>query len=306
MSDRLERYLDRRELAPGWDHPLARVVPYVFALVTGFQVLKYVVVQPEGIGFDARLYMDAARAWLAGGDPWSVESLGIFYGAPPPTLLAFTPLTVLPETVAVWLVIVGSFGLAALAFRSLGMPMWWLIAWPVVDGSLVGNPDVALLAVLTLSRGRFAWLGPILKVYGAVPLIGERRVRALGIVMVVLLLSIPFLPWALWWNQLPTIVERLSDVAGTTSVYGAPVLMAIGAISLISLGVRRGSWLAVPVLWPHTQPHYMAMSLPALSPWLAIAWSFPHPVVVCGSVAIEAATQFKRRSVAVQQRGALH
>jgi len=39
-------------------------------------------------GFDGRLYREAARAWLAGGDPWSVALGGIVFGAPPPTLLA--------------------------------------------------------------------------------------------------------------------------------------------------------------------------------------------------------------------------
>jgi hypothetical protein len=46
---------DWNELAPGWRHPLARLVPYAFAAVTGFQVLKYIVVAPAGIGFDTRL-----------------------------------------------------------------------------------------------------------------------------------------------------------------------------------------------------------------------------------------------------------
>src|SRR4051812_29818203 len=43
--------------------------------------------------FDARLYLDATRAWLAGGDPWAVQLAGNYFAAPPPTLLAFAPLT---------------------------------------------------------------------------------------------------------------------------------------------------------------------------------------------------------------------
>jgi hypothetical protein len=273
-------------------------------MVTGFQVLKYFAVQPAGIGFDTRLYTDAARTWLSGGDPWSVSSLGIYFGAPPPTLLVFAPLTVLPETVAVWLVIFGSFALAALAFRSLGMPMWWLIAWPVVDGSLVGNPDVALLAVLTLNRGRLAWLAPFLKIYGLAPLIGDRRIRPLVIAVIGLLVTAVILPWSTWFAELPTISARLSEVSDTTSVYGNPILMVAGGIALLGLGLRRAGWLAVPVLWPYTQPHYLAMSLPALSPWLAVAWSFPHPLVVCGSIVIEALAQVRTRVVSPVRIGA--
>jgi hypothetical protein len=233
-----------------------------------------------------------------------VSSLGIYFGAPPPTLLVFAPLTLLPETVSVWLVILGSLALAAAAFRSIGMPLWWLFAWPVVDGSLVGNPDVALLAVLVLNRGRLSWLAPYLKIYGVFPLIGERRIRPLTLAGVGLVVTFAILPWATWWNELPLISQRLAQVSDSTSIYGYPVLMVIAAAALLALGLRRASWLAVPVLWPYTQPHYLAMSLPALSPWLAVAWSFPHPFVVAGSIVIEAAYHFGKRVVAPQRIGA--
>jgi hypothetical protein len=42
---------------------------------------------------DARVYVDAARTWLAGGDPWSVNLGGLYFAAPPPTLLAVPPCT---------------------------------------------------------------------------------------------------------------------------------------------------------------------------------------------------------------------
>lgn len=227
-----------------------------------------------------------------------------YFGAPPPTLLVFAPLTVLPEIVAVWLVIIGSFVLAGLAFRSIGMPLWWLVAWPVVDGSLVGNPDVALLAVLVLNRGRFSWLAPFLKIYGFGPLLGERRVRQIVIATAAMVLTFAILPWGTWWSELPLISQRLALVSDTSSVYGIPVLMVVAAIALLSLGLRRASWLAVPVLWPYTQPHYLTMALPALSPWLAVAWSFPHPMVVAGSVVIEAAYVIGRRTSSSQRIGA--
>ena len=283
------------ELAPGWNGRLGRLVPFAFAVATGYQVLKYLVVQPAGIGFDARLYLAASRAWLAGQNPWQVSDLGIYYGAPPPTLLAFAPLTILPEQVAMWLVIAGSFALAALAFRSLGMPPWWLIAWPVVDASLVGNPDVALLAVLALNRGRLSWLAPLLKIYAFAPLVAERRFRHVSVAVGLLIATALVLPWQSWFVQLPTIATRLSSVSDTTSVYGNPILMGVGVIALLALGLRRAGWLSVPVLWPSTQPHYLAMSLPALSPWLAIAWCAPHPLIVLGSVVVEAITRTLQR-----------
>ena len=35
--------------------------------------------------FDARLYLEATRVWLAGGDPWNVQIAGNYFAAPPPT-----------------------------------------------------------------------------------------------------------------------------------------------------------------------------------------------------------------------------
>lgn len=274
--------------APAWDSRLARLVPYVFAVTTGFRILVYVVVSHEQIGFDARLYTAATRAWLEGQDPWKVSYLGVHFGAPPPTLLAFVPFVILPDLAISVVWVVGSFVLAALALRALHMPAWWLIFWPIVDGAMVGNPDVAILSLLVIARGRLAVLAPILKIYAMAPLLGERRFRTIAMTVAILAISAPVLPWGVWLSELPAISERLISVAATTSIFGNVPLMIAGAIALLLLGVRRASWLAVPVLWPSTQPHYLAMSVPALSPWLAIAWSFPHPLIVVSAVAVEA------------------
>ena len=272
-----------------WDKPLRRIVPIVFAISTGFQVTKYIVV-PEGIGFDARLYVQATRAWLAGGDPWSVSSLGIPYGAPPPTLLAFAPFTPLADWLVAIIWVVGSFVLAYLAIRALGLPLWWIGFWPIVDGALVGNPDVAVLALLVIARQYVGGLAPVLKIYALLPLVAERRWKSLTAFGIAILVTFSILPWGLWIAELPSISLALERTAATTSVSGNLPLMAIGSVALVTLGWRRAGWLAVPVLWPWTQPHYLAMSLPALTPMLAIAWSIPNPppLVVLGSVVLAA------------------
>lgn len=264
------------------------MVPYVFAVTTGFQVLAFIVVRPEQLGFDARLYADAARAWLTGADPWSVASVGIHYAAPPPSLLPFAPFAFLPGPVTSLVWIVGSFVLAALALRSLGAPMWWLVSWPIVDGCLIGNANVAVLAFLVIAGGRLGALAPLAKLYAVAPLIGERRWRTLLLAAVIVIATFPILPWTTYFNDFDRVTASLRQVAGTTSVFGEPILMAVAVVALLALGIRRASWLAVPVLWPYTQPHYMAPSTPALSPWLAVAWSFPHPMIVLGSVVVEA------------------
>ena len=53
--------------------------------------------------------------------------------------------------------------------------------------------------------------------------------------------------------------------------------MAIAIVALLSLGLRRAGWLAVPLLWPSTQFHYAAISVPGLTPYLAACWCFPTP-----------------------------
>ncbi len=276
-----------------WRRGLWRVVPYVFALTAGFQLLRYVYIEPHVIGFDARLYAAAARDWLQGGNPWETSMLGIYFAAPPPTLLAFVPFTVLsPATVSViW--VVGSVALAIAALRSLGMPLWWLAFWPILDGILIGNPDVAVLALLVLARGRLSAVAPLFKIYAFLPMFAERRVGQIALALGLLALSFPFLPWFSWIEQLPTVTDHLRAVSPTTSVFGHPVGMAIAVAALAALGIRRAGWLAVPALWPYTQVHYLALSVPAMSAVLAIAWSFPHPIIVVTGLVIEAVRQHR-------------
>lgn len=261
----------------------------MFAISTGFQLTKYIVV-PEGLGFDARLYVLATKAWLAGGDPWATSLLGINFAAPPPTLLAMLPFTFVPEALLVPLAIVGSFALAVVAIRALGLPLWWLAFWPIVDSALVGNPNIAVLAVLIVASRRLDIFAPFLKLYAMAPLVADRRWRSLVIAVLVMVATAPLLAWDRWFMSLAEVSGALERTAQTTSVYGNGPLMVVGVVALLALGIRRAGWLAVPVLWPWTQPHYMAMSAPALSPMLAIVWSLPGipPIVTLGSVVLAA------------------
>lgn len=267
-----------------WDRALWSILPVVFAISTGLQVIKYIVT-PEWIGFDASLYTAASRAWLAGGDPWSAASNGYLYAAPPPTLLLFAPFTLLPDWLAASVWVLGSIGLALWAAKSLGN-VCWIIFWPIVDGCLSGNPDVAVLALLVVGRQRFGGLAPILKIYAVFPLLAERRWRSISIVAVLLVVTAPLLPWSQWATDTSAIARTLEANAQTSSITGNIPFMIIGAVALLSMGIRRAGWLLVPVLWPWTQPHYLAVSVPALTPTLAIMWSVPYlpPIVTLASV----------------------
>jgi hypothetical protein len=256
----------------------ARLVPLGFFLMSAAVVWKFVST-PEWIGIDASLYTAASAAWVGGSDPWAVTLVGVFYSAPPPTLLAFVPFIWMPPLAVSLLWIVGSFVLGWLAIRSLKLPIWWLAFPPLLDGVLAGNPDVAVLALLVVAGGRLGALAPFFKIYAVVPMIGERRWRQVGLTAALMLSTAFVLPWGAWFAELPAITKHLADTSRTTSVYGRPILMAIAALALLALGTRRAGWLAVPLLWPSTQLHYGTIAIPGLTPFLALAWCVPVPEV---------------------------
>src|SRR3970040_2252321 len=67
----------------------------VVAFGVGYLVI-HVSLSPA-MGFDGRLYAAAAREWLQGGDPWSVQVQGISLAAPPPSLVMAAPFAFLPQ-----------------------------------------------------------------------------------------------------------------------------------------------------------------------------------------------------------------
>jgi hypothetical protein len=232
---------------------------------------------PHHIGLDGRLYTDASRVWLAGGDPWTASyEFGLRYGAPPPSLLVTAPLTLLPSVVAGLVVVVVSAVLAVAAIRSLGLPGWWILWAPILDGVLVGSLDVATMALLILAAGRASSIAPLMKIYAILPMLGTRRFRQLGGAGLLLVATIPIVPWSTFIADLPIVSATLAQQSMTTSVWGNPVLWIGFAIGLASLGASRAGYLAVPVLWPSTQPHYGALALPVAkgSTILAVGFTF--------------------------------
>ncbi len=147
---------------------------------------------------------------------------------------------------------------------------------PILDGILVGSLDIATLAALVVVGGRFASLAPVLKIYAAIPMVGERRWRALAVSGLALAVTAPILPWPLYLASLSDVATHLAGQSMTTSVWGSIPLMVVFGLGLLSLGLCRAGWLAVPILWPSTQPHYGALSLPvvATSTVLTVGYAF--------------------------------
>gem|GEM_PF-6881991 len=67
------------------------------------------------------------------------------------------------------------------------------------------------------------------------------------------------------------------------SAWNTPLLLP--AILLVLALGARGSWLAVPALWPFSKIHYSVLALPGCSRWVAAAMALPIPLApVLGAV----------------------
>ncbi len=257
------------------------------------------------LGIDGRIYYRAAQAWLDGHDPWlagvPVSGFRFDFAGPPPTVLAFAPLAVLPEEIftALWLSI--SVAAAVYTIRRLKRPMWWLLFPPLVQGVLVGNPQVLCLAVLLAGSDWVRSLAIPLKAYAALPMLAERRWRALGILSLASALS--FVLWHDLWltylGEFGTISERIAgqSFGGFSATRDASLLVvaavAIGALALLDL--RAAGWLSVPALWPSSQFFYSAFALPVMSPILAVGLAVDQRGLPAQVICVYAAWRLAQR-----------
>jgi hypothetical protein len=273
MSDPGRPAADRRwpslTMPPGW---LGYLVGAWFVVIS---VMRLLVISSATPGFDGRLYLSATVAWLHGADPWSVYSGAIRFAAPPPSLLAMLPFTLVPEDVAVALIIgLGLVG-TAWAIRRLGLPLWWLAFPPFIDGLYNANPHVLLLPLLVAGAAPVAVL---VKVYaGLVPLV-LRQWRAVAISAVVLVVTIPFLPWATYIAEWSSLTASLADQSdGGMSATATPILIPVAVVALLLMGRKRAAWWIVPVLWPSTQWYYASLVMPGATLLSAVVVAIPVP-----------------------------
>jgi len=234
--------------------------------------------KPDVLGIDARHYQRATSEWLAGGDPWAVTEAGIKYAAGPHTLLFYVPTSVLPLTISVafWL----ALGLAASVWlvRRMGVPLWWLAFPPLAHAIWNGNPQTIALALLVLGGSSAAAIAVLLKLYAAVPLIV--RPRSLFIAIIVLVVTLPILPWQLYLQDGLGVADHLGS-AWNGSAWRFPILVPPTLLALWVLRRDGAEWLAVPAVWPATQFYYVAMAFPVAvrRPVIAAALALPLPLM---------------------------
>ena len=142
-------------------------------------------------------------------------------------MLAFLPFAPLPEwtVAAIWVLV--SAASALVIVRRLRLPLYYFGFPPLVVSVYAGNPQLPLLALILIGWGAVA---PVLKVFAVVPLVGERRWRALLLGGGLFAASVVVAPslWMTYLGEWATIAARQTqDAHGGLSAWGLglPILL---------------------------------------------------------------------------------
>jgi hypothetical protein len=248
---------------------------WTFAVLSYLDLARH---DPELFGGDAAIYYRAALAFRSGTSPWdafvvSPQGHEYHFAALPPTVLALLPFTEINERAFIWLSIFASVGAALWIVRRLGLPWWWLMFPPLLQGVYVANPQIILLALLLAGSSVLGSLAPMLKIYAFAPLIGERRYRALAIAAALMAASWLAAPqlWSEYLARAPEISDRLliESWGGYTAIgFYSNVLPAVGIVGVVMLALvdfKAAGWLAGPALVPASQLHLSTMAMPVLA-----------------------------------------
>jgi hypothetical protein len=266
---------------------LRAILVAAFVLVDLRLVIPPVVVGLP-FGWDARVYTEAARIVLAGGNPWT-EGGPIAFAAPPPSVIPFLPLVGMSDQ-AVSVLLVGlNVAAAAYVIDRLRLPWYFVLFPPIVLSTIAGS--LALPAIAAVLVGTEAWggLAILARIYMAVPyaILGQWRPLLVGAALVVL--SLPM--WPMFLESREVAAATLArQSGGGLSALALPWTVPIAVLALVLLGRDRAAWLAVPALWPDTQLYYAVIALPVLRtmPWATLALAVPIPGLVVVGLAVEA------------------
>jgi hypothetical protein len=265
----------------------------LFAWFLTLSVMRLQVLATGEPATDLRLYLRGSAAWLNGDDPWLVHMGTLHYAAAPPSLLLMAPFALLPEAVAVVLLTALAFAASLWTLRRLHLPLWWIIWPPLVDNLWNGNPQ---LFIVPLLLGPAAFLAPVVKAYGIVPLLIQWRWRMMAITVAIGLVTLPILPWATFFGHLSETAGFLTDQSqGGMSAWFFPILVPFAAIALVVMGREKASWWFIPALWPATQWYYTLMAMPAMTALTAAILAPPVQGLPAVAAVVAAAEIWYRR-----------
>ena len=266
-----------RDPEPFFSRVIWRVILGVAIVISTYWIAGFYLWPDAGNLFlDAHIYYQATATWLDGGNPWTTTYRGVPFAGIPPTLLLNVPLVPFGEQIAVAIWAVANTLAVIFIISRLRLPAWTLFLLPIVEGWLGASPDLALAALLLAGGG---WIAALTKPYSAPVLVADRRWRQIAVAVVVGVITIPFLPWGLFYESRDLIAQTFARFAGyPLSASGNMVLLGLVALALISLGWRRGFILFTPGLVAQ-QPHYIVFSMEAVrwSRLLALAFTVPLP-----------------------------
>ena len=163
------------------------------------------------LGWDAIIYTYAARAVLAGEDPWGPAGGSALFAGPPTSLLPYFPFVWLPDPIVAvaWPVIALASGVYVL--RKLGLPLWWLTFPPVVVAILAGSSALPVTALIVRGGALAEGSAVALRAYAGLPLAILGRWRAMAAAAAIVAVTAPFLDWPRFFESLDRLGEVLDD-----------------------------------------------------------------------------------------------
>jgi hypothetical protein len=208
---------------------------------------------------------------------------------------------VLPLTLSTWAWMVAGLVAAVWVVRRLGLPMWWVLFPPLAHAIWNGNPQTISLALLLAGGSIAASVAVLLKLYTGLAL--AFRWRDAVIAAVVLVATLPFVPWQLYLDHSATISEHVTT-SWNGSAWRFPLLVPLVVLAIWILRKEGGAWYAVGALCPGTQFYYVSMALPAIveRPLIGAALALPVPLMTPLVVIVLAARAMVERRADRQWR----
>ncbi|HYK94625.1 MAG TPA: hypothetical protein VE011_02005 [Candidatus Dormibacteraeota bacterium] len=282
--DGIARFLVRPIIRNGRIRIVDAILIFWFMFLSGAMIVRPILDGlKDPIGMDAIIYTTAARALVAGADPWHVQAFQTGFAAPPPSLIPYLALAWLPDVVVGWLGVGIAFISAVYAIHHLRLPVWWLLFPPTVLGIAAGSSALPMLALLVRGGAAADALAVATRAYAILPLVSAGRWRGLLVGALVIAISAPLVAWPNFVSDRDHVALLLAIQSnGGLSATAVPLLVPFAGVLLVLIGRRRAGWLLVPALWPDAQLHYASIAMPVLAemPVMAIALSAATPVLV--------------------------
>ena len=278
----------------------------------------------SSFGRDFRIYRNAALELAAGRDPFGAfapwNGVDWHFAAPPIAAQAFVPFALVPEWLGLATFAALSIAVLCFALRRLGLPLWWILFPPVVEGLVAMNPQILVVGLLVVGTSRTSVVAAWLKVFAVIPMVARRQFRAVAILAASLVVSVAVSPGA--WRE---YVARYGEISGrlmaesqggvSATLFLNPRVLPLGAgllvVGIVALlvllvaarDVRSAGWLAVPLLWPAAEYHYATFAMPVarrISTWILAVPLVPTYLVGLLVLAYEIVAE--RRPLARQER----